>query len=1068
MASISGEQNVNSAGNVSCVVGVDLSSVTRSGNNITITCNAYIYHPGSYSYNNWCIWLNGSKYTVFDSGSGAKHTTKNQKYYTGSKSFTVACSGTSYTLSVGVAGNNWNPTAAKQTANFSITGIPPAYTKYTVNSWSAALSQNIINLKSTIKCNVTKGTNDFSFLENEISNTNSNIVKQVTFHSGGNYNNTSVLTCTATEIINSTGLGVALYSNLEISDGTNSDELYSAAYTPPANINSSPTISGSPAVTKVTASNIQVSVPAVSNWVRSEGTAFYCHALTCCDSAGNTTGIHHAKWGQSHQAIGTLTMPIASAQSGSIVHNPETETVSAGSASNYTLNRGSTYYYKAEAITKFLGLRKNGYSSMSGAVYIPYLPSISAAFSYGWVNADGALYYRMTQANVTPNNPNNEYLGNGYLSLNTTKVARASVSGNIWTANSTNGNLRVKYTNAAISGTARAWQYYATNKYSESIIDPVSATASFSVAANRVNCSIGTPTIVQGILKTTNVTFNVPDTSLPVGTMTAVLQVSKSSNFSSITYQQEKTVSGWGNQGQLFDPITLGKGDVGTNYVRVLWKLANSSNYYAFANVYSNTASAEFTGILPVIDSFIATTEADGKINVTVVETTGAPSPTLTVEVLRESGGSVYQSYNVTSGNPVTLPYNEPGTIWYIRAKANNVMGTVYALEEDGTTVAERTIEIPYDVTEGYEEIANPVLVAGDVQLDGKCNFTMNWTGIETTLDKVQYNVEMITDNNPIDPIRFEDVSPGMNHTFTGRRDMEKIKFQLECIVFNSLGDAVQTYLIDSNEVELDSIDTADVSFDYHIDRTYHSLTYVFDSMNKNSNKLVSMSIELIDPETGDTVGTYFIGEVNITSQTPDIDPIQTYTFDSLLANKEYEMNVSYRAVNPLDVTKEQSGTKTKSATTRNIVLNPVKNLTHEISNIIDGVPTTASDIDLTWETPDEGDAQPQSYIVAFKKTGDTDYTNIYLTDLHYVLAHTVTNLSNNDVLNVRVGAQYYDYFGTEIIKWTTIPSIAVSGTNYKYYVARYPETEIADKHIYKIVENGQEEELVRDLYLDK
>lgn len=966
-------------------------------------------------------------------------------------------------LGVGIGHNNYTDKTDSATiqrfraneVHASSASLTPCINYLRANAYSNATYHGFEDLDRQIEINPASGGDD------------------TWLGSFGSYNSSGeawgTLTVTGDDINSKGLLGVALCANSEVYYVNGGPyDVYSSAYTPPSNLYSYPSISGTPAVTKVTASNISISVPGVSNWVRNEGSAFYGHALTECNSAGTATAIRYMKWGQSAQSLGTLTLPIASSQSATIQSDPNVETISAGTGYSYNLARGSTYYYKGEAITKFLGIRRNSYSSLSAGVYIPYLPSITKnSFSYSWIKSGGRIYRQLNSANIGLTNNNNENIGNRYLSMNANKVLISSLSGNIWNANTGNGNLKVEYRNAAISGTSYGWLYYATNKYSESIIEPLTVSDGYSIGANLAKVTTGSLEITKtGYLKMSNVRFDLPDNNLGMGTMTATLQVSKSNTFNSITHQQTKTITGLGTATALFDPIELVGSDLGMNYVRVVWNLSSSSDYYNFGNVISGTSSIEFTGIIPKIDEFI-TYVKDKKIVCNVKESTGVPIAKLYIDVARTMGGAPYQSFEVTNGVDYTLPYTEPGTIWYIKARAVNAVGTVYGLIDGTEEIREYVLQIPYNTTENYDEVANPTLTAGKVQLDGKCTFTFNWTNIVTDVYRVEYNISVASSNIPISPINHDNKTSGYNYTFVGRKDAEIAYYTLQCILYNSFGEEIISYVISSNDVELDAIDLDNINYTFHTNTTYHSIDFILDSINKNNNKLVNMRIKLVDKETGAEVYNKFIGDEYPTRQSLDLSPIEEYLMDNLKANHTYTLTVSMRGMNPLDPDKNHTNENTIDVNTKDFNVYPVRNEKIVVTNLVDGKPTISSEIELKWDKPDKGDADVIDYIVAYRKQGQT-YTEIYTQEQAYKIASILLDLKNNDQVYVRIGAHYRDWFSDDIIKWKDLPPVLLTDTNYIYYGAFFPSTEKPKRLMFRAAETDRLEELIRSIYIDK
>lgn len=1004
---------------------------------------------------------------------------------TGTK--TISTSGTG-NVSVVVSG-----TSSSSECNGTFSGdsvnVPPAYTAPTVNSWSCSLIPNIINLRSRITHNITKNTNNI-WAENEIDidKDNGQCVKQTYIYEnrGSSYNATHDLTITGAELkdSNDTGtsvLGKTVYSNLEIWDGGsfNEDTRFSSGWTVPSNLYSIPSDAPLPSVKKITATNITFQCSNCPNWIRNETQAYYQYDIEFF-KAGSRVG-RKELYGQTHASVspGEQTFKIGVAQSGgTFVDDPTTETVSAGSAYNYNLIRGAYYIVGTKAHTKFLGVARTQDGSSGLGVYIPYLPTLTKnSFTYKWSNEDGGIYYRLVKANITLSNPNNEDVGPRYLAFSDEKEAISSLNGNEWIGHTTSTKLRYKYINQAVTLTAKAKMYYAQNGwgYSENTVDPVVITDSVTLPAEKTYCSIGTPAIdVFGKLSVPNVTFNVPDTNLPIGTtLKATLQLSKSNDFSTITHSQTKNVTKWGNNGKLFDDIELLGSDLGTNYIRVVWHLHTSSNYYGYSDLNSATKSIEFTGIIPEIDEFTGYVNyADGKIKCKIKESTGVPKPKLYLDVYRVSGGGVYQSFEVTNNTEYTLPYTEPGTIWYVRARAVNALGTVYA-KDSSNNVIEYTYQIPYTTTEDYDSKAKPTISAGKILYNQNCTMNFTWTNIVTNVDHVQYNIKVRSTNAPITPVDHNNKISGYNYTFAKRKDDEKVMFVLEVVLLNSFNEAVVTYLIDSNEITLDALDLGKQGFTYHTNTTYHSIKYILDTFDKNTtsagddNKLVQMSVELFDKATGASVERYFIGDENPTMHSLDLTPIPNYMFEDLKANHTYKLVIDTLCVNPLDLSKKHRVKVEADVNTNDFNVYPVKNLQVNITKQIQNKPTANSNVELKWDTPNKGDADVVDYIVSYRKNS-VPYTDIIVVERQYTLAHEIVPINNDDEIYIKVGARYLDWFGNYQTKWINLPVITAASTNYIYYECSYPNVEQSKRRMYKIAESQTSESLVRNVHINK
>ena len=129
MAYMRSEVDASSASNVTMYVGIEISSVSRSGTSVSITYKAYAYTSGYYwSSNSIGLWVNGERNVVFDSGSGRYHTTEGQKYYTGSYTTTVTVGATTSSTSVSIGANNTNygVSSAAKWFDVHIDGLPTA------------------------------------------------------------------------------------------------------------------------------------------------------------------------------------------------------------------------------------------------------------------------------------------------------------------------------------------------------------------------------------------------------------------------------------------------------------------------------------------------------------------------------------------------------------------------------------------------------------------------------------------------------------------------------------------------------------------------------------------------------------------------------------------------------------------------------------------------------------------------------------------------------------------------------------------------------------------------------
>ena len=113
--------------NVSANVGANVRNVSRNGTSVYFEYQAYIYQSTStWSYNSWALWVEGSKDTVFNSNSGANHTSQGSKYYTGwyGRSISLGTGTSSTTVSIGVNGNYYSPSSPAGYVTLTLSGLP--------------------------------------------------------------------------------------------------------------------------------------------------------------------------------------------------------------------------------------------------------------------------------------------------------------------------------------------------------------------------------------------------------------------------------------------------------------------------------------------------------------------------------------------------------------------------------------------------------------------------------------------------------------------------------------------------------------------------------------------------------------------------------------------------------------------------------------------------------------------------------------------------------------------------------------------------------------------------------
>lgn len=1034
----------------STALNYSLESIGGSSNKYAVTA-MYI------KINGVTVWSMGSRGWDHSDPPSTKGTVTSGTYDPGSYG----------TFSIELSGQTQYASSTPLSVTDSITTVDP-YTKFVVNSWSGVISPNILNLRSSLYCNVTAGSNPFEYLAIRMGTDSDHLVTSNVFHTGSDsYSGLNSITATGYDIRNTVGLGSRLYTMFGVYDSVTYESYDGDSFVVPSDLFTAPSITGNFVVTGVTQTGITLSFPSVSNWVRSENSAYYSKFISYCQDDGTPIDYIWNAYKNSDPGTNSTTLDIDVAKTADMNIDPQVESISDGLGYSYHLHRGTNYVLRFGAATKFLGVRTES-SSGPINVYIPYVVNIqSSNCGFIWQKLNGRIYRVLSSSNVVVDNPNNEYIGTRSLSLNGVKTPITSQNENIWNADTNSANNRVEYKNQALNLTPSTSLWYASNHYSEDIIQPSTITGSYQVSANLIKITAGDITIGDGgKLIIPNVRFDLPDNTLGMGTMTATVQTSKNESFSSIEHQQTKTITALGTDLKLFDDIQLSGSDLGTNYVRIIWNLSSSSDYYNVANVITPTKQFEFTSIAPSIGNFTVQIK-NNLITANMSNVTGEPKPKLYVEVSRQESGESYETFEIQEGVDFTLPYNEPGTIWYIKGRAINVGGETYAKIEGTDEVQVYTIEIPYSTTPNYDEVANPRITASKIQLDGKCVLGFNWVNIQTDVYRVIYNIHIDSTNKPITPVLHEDKQSGYNYTFNSRKDAELVSYTLECILQNSFGDAIVTYLIQSEQVELDAVDLEDINYTFHTVNTYHSIEFVLDTIDKNNNKLVNMEIKLTDLKDSSVIYDKFIGDIEPTLQSPDLDPIESYLMDNLESSSKYKLTVTLTGMNPADASKKNINTVNLDVSTKKFEVYGIKNDSINITNTIDGVATILSDFELSWDKPDEGVAEVIDYIVAYRKSGQT-YSEINVTGTNYVLTSGQLMLQNNDTVYIKIGAHYKDHLDNDVIVWKEFTPILLATTNYVYYGTFYPQSERSKKFMFRASEFDVEEEIVKNIYIDK
>lgn len=149
MAVMSGDQNLGSAVNVPAAMGVQINSLSRSGNNVNIRFQVYMYQTTTtWSNNTWAIWVNNTRYIVHDNLAGKTNHTpgRNVKMWSQEIAVSITATGTSCNLTIGVNGNYWNPGGPAKNFVYTASGFEPAYTPVNPDMSISLTSSNVNNI----------------------------------------------------------------------------------------------------------------------------------------------------------------------------------------------------------------------------------------------------------------------------------------------------------------------------------------------------------------------------------------------------------------------------------------------------------------------------------------------------------------------------------------------------------------------------------------------------------------------------------------------------------------------------------------------------------------------------------------------------------------------------------------------------------------------------------------------------------------------------------------------------------------------------------------------------------
>lgn len=947
-----------------------------------------------------------------------------------------------------------------------------------------SIGGDILRMYASLTHNATPGSEVIN-AQNRFVSTNDNYIistSNIYLNRNQSYSGTSYIYLTG-GLIPASLLGTELRANFKFWDSSYNMYVrqYTAdSFTPPANLRSLPTTTNNVniSVRTITQNRIEITIPYI-NWIRNETTAMYSVELYLYQNNADTPifqsrNMRRLQENRVSFNLGTNTL------TGTYLGIPQTTTIDAAIFKDErSFIPGSTLMIGLKIRSYYLGFERTTRMAPI-SVYIPIAPTLTMVSEQEkWTVYNNAFYRVINSANITINNPGNEQLGGKYLtndSFTSTTLNRIPIDrqeGNIWFANTNPTNFtytRNRYVNNLLIMYIKASLDYATNFYANTIVYPATATVQTTESANSVRVAINDLSIATSglvlrriYLYTPGYTGAYPEAN-ELGNCDVTLQVSKSSTFTTISYEQTKRVTTFFEHINLFDPIRLVQGDNGINYVRVIWKLSTSANLSAFPDLISNTLQINIVGLAPVIDTFRAYLGTDNRIHVLVVETTGAPTPTLQVEVRRNRAEPVYETFTVQNNVDYTLPYSEPGTTWLIVAKATNSFGTVYALDGDGAQ-AYYNLQIPYTATPNYATVANPRITSSPVQINSQATMAFNWVNMVSNVNRITYDVNVNTTNTPIAPNRFTNVNSGLNQIYNGRRVGEQVSFQLICTLYNSYNEVVERYNVNSNTITLTSIALGNISFTIDTKSTYHSVTYDLVTMNKNNNKLVYMSVSLLNGTT--QVFNETIGTDTPDANSPDLDPINTAYIDNLQPNTLYTVLVNVTGINPVDPSRIQRNQIRLDVRTEPFITKPVENERLSISHIVGGMPTTNSDVTITWNSPTETTTDVTNFIVSYRKQVQS-FTNVNTQELQYLLTHEMLNLKPQDSIFIRIGARYEDFFGNEIIEWKELSELILSNTNYAYYLAIYPWNEEFRNLIYKALPNTTNERLAIDIYVNE
>lgn len=380
----------STGGNVSATITNDASNVSRSGNTVSATVKATWKQTSSWTANSVKCWIpaGGTAYTLFNSNSGANHTSSSSTYSASKDcSWTVNAGDSSLTYEVGFGWNGWSPSQGVKLAN-TITFSKGSYTvAYNANGGSSTPSTQTVTVGNS--CTLA------SAISHANTSSDSNATITVSYNANGGSSTPSNGTGTAVNTTTTT------YTFSKWALGSTSGTKYSAgaSFTPSGNSTM------------------------YATWTTSDSTSRKSNpSITTAGSIlrSNSTG---SQYTVSYNANGGSSTPSSQTATKTRSYSfSKWNTNSSGTGTDYNASTAYTFSANTTLYAKWT------YSDSGGA--------ITLASSISRANGATAGYAITYNANGGSGAPGNQTSGNRTITYTFNKWAAGSTSGTQYSASS--------------------------------------------------------------------------------------------------------------------------------------------------------------------------------------------------------------------------------------------------------------------------------------------------------------------------------------------------------------------------------------------------------------------------------------------------------------------------------------------------------------------------------------------------------------------------------------------------------------------------------------------------------